>query len=168
MSLSLADLSVSSLVIQAEEKTLRNNFIATMEGIYSASIRLNPVKWGAAIESEGNIIRKFFYNERGKVIKKLFFNDAGQIEMKEEFEFNDKGKITDSRFITDDAILRETYVYDERGYLKEYTLINPRRGVKRELYVTDKEGRKTQKISYGLLGTEELITRYIFPGNSQK
>jgi len=128
---------------------------------------LKPFAFGEP--DSGTIYRKFFYNKNGQVVKKFSFDTSGAIEMKEAYEFNSNGNILTSQFISDRSILRERFVYDQNNVLQEYFFSNPRwDNEKKEVWTFDKQGRKVKKVSFGLLGTPEVITHFLYEGNQKK
>ncbi|MBI1227944.1 MAG: hypothetical protein GC192_22120 [Bacteroidetes bacterium] len=160
------------LVKQLEGKVFRRTFIKSMVGIYSASMTLKSFEYGAPIASS-NIYRKFVYNKFGQVVQKYYFDDNGALEMKEKYSFDNKGKILHSEFIKSNSFLEEKFENNEDGNVHIYQLINPiwkteGKHNKREVYSFDKQRRKVKKISYGFLGSVELITHYLYEGDSEK
>ena len=158
-----------SLIGELEQKTFRRSFTQTMTGVYSSSITYAPLAFGSPVlPPKGNIYRKFYYNSDGEVNKKYSFDSGGNIEMKEEYEFDVKGRIINSKFTAKDSIAHENYHY-EKGKIKEYSFVNHKWSrAKKEIYEYDKVGRKLRKTNFGLLGTEELITDYFYDGNAKK
>jgi hypothetical protein len=157
------------LIGELEQKTFRKSFTQTMQGIYSSRLTYAPFAFGShVLPPKENIFRMFYYNSDGEVNKKYSYTSEGNIEMKEEYEFNDKGKIINSKFISTDSIVHENYHY-EKGKIKEYYFVNHKWGrAKKEIYEYDKVGRKLKKTNFGLLGTEEQITDYFYDGSAKK
>jgi hypothetical protein len=161
-------INAMSLLGKVHDKAVESSFCQVMSGVSSAELTIIPFAFGKVAES-GTVYRKFFYNSKGKVVKKLCFDKDGNIEMRESYEFNTKGKNLYGHFITDSSISQEKYVYDDKGLLTTYLFSNqnwPRR--KREVYQHDALGRKIRKTSYGLMDTPEMITHYIYDDKSWK
>ena len=163
----------ANFVQAMEGKTNRKVFINIMKGIHSATITLKHFSYGEP--ANGNTYRKYFYNKYGQVIKKFYFDDQGELDMKEVYDFDKDGKILHSQFITVSSYLTEDFIYDKKGLLQEYFLRNPKWALedkgkhdKKEKYTFDRKNRKIKKVSYGRLGTPELITHYIYKGNQDK
>jgi hypothetical protein len=161
------------LVGSLEKTAFTKAYARTMKGIHSASIKLIQFKFGKPETDElgeiGIDYRKFFYNANGDVVKKLSFNADGELEMKEEYEYDDKNRILSSQFTTADSFINETYQYDSKGNLTEYFFNDAKKGYqKSERNEWDAKGRITKTTSYGLMGTPELISNYIHEdGTSQ-
>jgi len=161
-------INAKSLLSKVHSKAVENSYCQVMSGISSAELTIFPFAFGKVVES-GTVYRKFFYNSKGKVVKKFCFDKDGNIEMRESYEFNTKGKNLHGHFITDNSISQEKYVYNDKGLLTEYLFRNQnwsRR--KREVYQHDALGRKILKTSYGLMDTPEIITHYIYDDKSSK
>ena len=161
---------VSGLISAEQTNASKDAFAVLMQGVSSICISIKTFAFGEINTVAGPLIsRRFYYNEAGKVRKKLFFGPDGNIVTKEEYEFDSKGRIVSGRYITDDYINYDEYEYDSKGFIKEYRFLDPKWPLpKREVYEVDKSGRVLKKISFGLLGLEELITEYIYDGSSKK
>jgi hypothetical protein len=161
-----------SLIGGLEKSAFIKSYARTMKGVHSASIKLRQFKFGMP-ENEDDVkgleYRKFFYNESGNVIKKLSFNNEGELEMKEEYEYFDNGKILKSKIITLDSLIDESYVYDSKGNLTEYVFRDTKKGYqKSEKNELDAKGRLLKTTSFGLMGTPELISIYVYPDGADK
>ena len=116
-------INAKSLLSKVHSKAVENSYCQVMSGISSAELTIFPFAFGKVVES-GTVYRKFFYNSKGKVVKKFCFDKDGNIEMRESYEFNTKGKNLHGHFITDNSISQEKYVYNDKGLLTEYLFRN--------------------------------------------
>jgi hypothetical protein len=162
----LNDLTCSNIISSTQRTARRKVFALTMKGVASAAITKRRFISGA-VDKEGLVYRRFYYNENGDVTKRISFNQDGNIELKEESEYNAEGKLVSSKFITGDNIVREEYTYSDDGLLLRYTLINPKSGgIKYETNQFDNKGRLLKTTSYGLMGAPEYISYYIYPAET--
>jgi hypothetical protein len=166
---STGTISAMSLLGKVHGKAVENSYCHVMSGVSSAEITIFPFAFGKVAES-GTVYRKFFYNSIGKVVKKFCFDKDGNIEMRESYEFNSKGKNLHGHFITNSSITQEKYVYDDKEDLLTTYLFSNHNWAsrKREVYEHDNLGRKVLKTSYGLMDTPEMITHYIYDDESWK
>ncbi len=172
------DYNYNNLIGSTQRSASKRVFAQTMKGVYSAAILKRKIKSGNPVpldEDPGFIYRRFYYNENGDVVKRILFDEGddpsqrGNIQMKEESQYNEEGKILSSKFITIDNIIREEYEYDNEGHLLKYTLSNPKLSAdKYESNELDENGRLIRITNYGLIGTPEYVSNYIYSEESDK
>lgn len=165
------DFDFNNLILSTQQSAKKKVFAQAMKGVFSAVIKRRKFKYGKP--DEGPDYRRFYYNKNGDVVKRILFNEggeselkAGDIDMKEHSEYDDKGNLLLSRFITPDNIVREEYQYNDEGHMVGYTLVNPKlppdKRNKRAANEYDEKGRLRKTTSYGLMGTPEYISHYLY------
>jgi hypothetical protein len=162
-----ADITIANEIDKSVSSIIQDGYADVIKdrGIVTANLSYRPYKFGKPSDVPAQLYRTFFYNEKGQVVKKFDFSDAGIIEAKEESIF-EKWNIKERKIITLDYTTIETFEYvllKGKNKLNKYSFFNPKwPRPKVEEYEHDRDGRIVRKITYGLLGVPELITRYLY------